>query len=501
MINSLENQVKQLFLEGRTIEEIAKLLNIGKNRTRNFIKNGGWVLSSKVKKEKIQRSIDKAKNTFIKNYGVTNPSYCPEIISKIQNTFRKHQKEDPNFQENIRNKVKTTSLKKYGVTNYGKSLECKNRMKNTLIFKNGRLNLQSHITHYEHYNPQYIINNFISIDKKLEVEKICKYFNISLSHLNKLKKKWKIDFPNKTSYKSNLEYFLESLNCNKLEINNRQIIKPLEIDFIINDILAIELDGILFHCETNEGVRTLPFKGSKTIKWDKFYHLKKTLLAKEKGLELLHILDIEWSNPIKRSIWESIIKNKLKKLKTLSTSRCSIREISSKKAKLFLNNNHLEGEISGDVYLGLFHKKQLVSIMVLRKSKASSSNKWVLLRFCNYREIFVEGSFSKLLDHFIKSYNPSSIITLVNRRWSNGSFLEFHGFKLVREISPNSFFFKNTRDIISINHCSKQKLSTILKNYDPKQNINYNMFSNGWKKFSDCGSLVYILKITTLKEL
>lgn len=64
--------------------------------------------------------------------------------------------------------------------------------------------------------------------------------------------------------------------------SSRKIIPPYEIDIYIPELkLAIEFNGDYWH--------SIHFK-------PKYYHITKTLLAKQKGINLIHIFDSEWQN-------------------------------------------------------------------------------------------------------------------------------------------------------------------------------------------------------------
>jgi len=68
--------------------------------------------------------------------------------------------------------------------------------------------------------------------------------------------------------------------------------------------------------------------------------------------------------------------------------KCVIKEITSKEAKEFLNNNHIQGGINAKYNIGLYYNNELVSLMTfgsLRKNmgRKSIDGHYELLRFCN----------------------------------------------------------------------------------------------------------------------
>ena len=54
---------------------------------------------------------------------------------------------------------------------------------------------------------------------------------------------------------------------------------------------------------------------------------------------------------------------------------------------------------------------------------------WTLNRFCNKLNTRVVGGASKLLHHFIKKYNPSSIVSYSHNDISNGNLYKKLGYK------------------------------------------------------------------------
>ena len=86
--------------------------------------------------------------------------------------------------------------------------------------------------------------------------------------------------------------FLLSLSV-QIKRNDRQIIKPLELDIVIPEKkIAIEFNGDYWH--------------SVQAGTDKNYHLIKTKMCEEAGYRLIHIFEHEWD------FQQKIIKEKLK---------------------------------------------------------------------------------------------------------------------------------------------------------------------------------------------
>ena len=96
-------------------------------------------------------------------------------------------------------------------------------------------------------------------------------------------------------------------------------------------------------------------------------------------------------------------------------------------SKIFLNNNHIQGNDKSQIYLGLYYNEELISVMTFgspriamgNKNKNYNKNSYELIRFCNKLNTNVVGGASKLLKYFIKNYKPEHIFSFADLRWSN----------------------------------------------------------------------------------
>ncbi len=279
---------------------------------------------------------------------------------------------------------------------------------------------------------------------------------------------------------SNLEKevvnFVKSLNVIIVE-NTRKIINPYELDIYIPEHnLAIEFNGLYWHSE-------LQGKGSD-------YHLMKTELCEEKGIQLLHIFESEWLN--KKDIVKSIIKAKLGLTKHIYARKCEIKEVNKDDTSEFLINNHLQGKNPSKVSCGLYYENILVALMTFGKSRFDKNIEWELIRFANKKDISVVGGASKLLKYFNNKYQVKSLITYADRRYSNGNLYEQLGFKFSHCSKPNYFYFlKNDYELYSRQKFQKHKLSKLLSSFNPNLTEWENMKANKYNKIWDCGNVVY----------
>jgi hypothetical protein len=274
--------------------------------------------------------------------------------------------------------------------------------------------------------------------------------------------------------------FLDMNNIQYIQ-SNRTILNGKELDiYIQSHNLAIEFNGIYWHSEGNGKSRS--------------YHLNKTKECSNKNIQLLHIFENEWLNPIKQSIWKSIINNKLGICdKKIFARKCTINEVDNKTAKQFLLNNHLQGHTPSSVNIGLYYENELVSLMTFGKSRYNKNYQYELIRFCNKINTLVTGGASKLFKYFIRNYNPESLISYADMRYSNGALYEKLGFNKLKNSTPNYYYFhkNNMLKLMSRVQFQKHKLNDKLELFDTSMTEYHNMLNNGYDRIWDCGNGVY----------
>jgi very-short-patch-repair endonuclease/predicted transcriptional regulator len=270
--------------------------------------------------------------------------------------------------------------------------------------------------------------------------------------------------------------------------NDRKILKNnRELDFYFpKHNLAIEFDGIYWHSELQGKDRT--------------YHLQKTLECEAKGIQLLHIFEDEWEHH--REIVIGKIKSLLKKDDRISVyaRMTELREISSKESRDFLDTHHLQGADTAKYRVGLFYNNILVSVMTFSKPNASkgnirnvSSGTYELSRYCTHAKYRCIGGASKLLKYFIKTYQPTSIVSYADRRYSTvtRNVYETLGFTLSHESSPNYWYFSGKTGLKRYHRFNFTKKKTIQLGGNPSKTEWENMIELGYNRIWDCGHLKY----------
>lgn len=358
----------------------------------------------------------------------------------------------------------------------------KKKMIQEKINKKRRTSLFLKMDHLDDFNHDYVNKVFVSNQKFLFYE-FAKYFNIAKSTAYIFKNLLGITYQNKQKTSRFQQELFDSIKAKNKILNDRNLIKPLELDIVLPDIkLAIEYNGLMYH--SSGDTKYKQFQNT-----DKDYHLNKTNLVESKGYQLFHIFE---SDNIE--IWKSMINYKIGLCKKIYARKCMIKEVNNDDAKDFLDKNHIQGFCNSKIKIGLYFKDELVSLMTFGKPRFNKKYEWELLRFCSKCDYVVIGSASKLLNHFRKNYK-GSIISYANRRWSNGNLYKKLGFIEINKTKPNYFYFKENENLLYSRHSfQKHKLAKLLQNFDSNLSEEQNMFDNGYRQIFDCGNIVFALE-------
>jgi len=430
-----------------------------------------------------------------------------KIISTFQNKYncRSHNQVDE-----IKNKKRITLINSYGVDNPMKNNNIKKRQINSLIKNYGVDNPMKIKSVIEKRNKNIEIGEELNIKRMLNriTDNTIIYIGHNLAENNNVnfhclncKNDFKINSNLLTSRISNntticticnknksfseiqksLENFITSLNIN-YESKNRDILNGLEIDIYLPEHkLGIEIDGLYWHSNK--------FK-------DKNYHLNKTNLCEQQGIQLLHIFEDEWVN--KKDIVKSIIKSKLSIIENkIFARKCHIKEIDSLICNNFLNDNHIQGNINSKVKIGLFYNNDLVSVMTFGKKRVAMGNKtniegeYEMHRFCNKLNTQVVGGASKLLSYFIKTYLPKSILTFADRRYGQGNLYKQLGFNYIKNTPPN-YWYILPGELKKYYRYSFRKDVLVKQGFDKTKTENEVMIERGYLRIYDCGNMKFI---------
>jgi len=256
----------------------------------------------------------------------------------------------------------------------------------------------------------------------------------------------------------------------------------LSLDILIPEFnLAIEYNGLYSHIYRPEENTFSKIK-------DSTYHLKKTTLCENKGIQLLHIFSSLWKE--RTDIWKSMIANKINRTQRKIYARnCEIRECSVNEKNNFLDDNHLQGKDRSNIKLGLYFEDELVSVMTFIKARYSKDYYWELSRFANKTYTNVVGGFSKLLKYFRQNYTES-IISYADKTYSQGKLYENNNFKKLHVTPPGYYYVLKGHEVL-INRRSLQK-KQLLKKLNRPDLTEFQLATElGYSKIFDCGMIAY----------
>ena len=480
--------------------------------------------SNKSKRKKIE--------TSLKKYGVENPSQSEQVKEKsIQTNLKKYGKEfyfqtdefkekqkntfllnysvdNPMKNEKIKNKIKLSHIKKWGVEHPMQNEQFKNevikkRENNNLLKNKTKYFSQNHLKNIDNLNKEYIENHFIK-NNILLINEYCQYFNFTLNTAYSYLREFNIKYKRKTQIEEEINIIFNK----KFVIENNSLIKPFQIDLLsLNYGIGIEYNGLNYHSFgkskhsflNNFREEYIPINNTKYKNYQK--HLMKTNLCEDNGIQLFHIFENEWIDPIKKNIWISMISSKLKENQIRIYARKTYVKLITKKQEIktlneFLIKNHLQGKKAASVKIGLFEKEtnQLLSVMTFSKPRYNNNYEYELIRFASLKNHIIVGGASKLLKFFENKFNPKSLISYGNRRWtySKNNVYEKLGFSLIKKSTPNFFYFKNKNELESRITFQKHKLKEKLDFYDTNLSSYENIYNSNYRRIWDSGNLVYI---------
>lgn len=475
---------------------------------------------------------EKVKATCLKRYGVENPQKNIEIKSKTAKTnAQKYGSKSPlgsktiqqkicqtnkrnlgvnyPFQSSeIQNKIKSTNKERYGYEFPMKNPSVKQKMIDTSKEKHGGILRQvpeiekaRHAQSLREYGTDYPLQSK-EVKNALKAKNLEKYGVEYTSQLDSTKEhcretmneKYGVDWPcqlpqaieanGRIISKANKEV-AEYVNKCGYDTEFEYVIGNRSYDIHIKKSnILIEVDPTYTHNALGENVWG-------TIR-DQYYHIKKSQFAEEKRFRCIHIFD--WEDPKK------VIKASLPPNQKVYARKCKLEEIDKNTANDFENRYHIQGSVRGQsVCLGLYYTNkfgiyELVELMTFGKPRYNRKYEWELLRLCSQSSVNVIGGASKLFKHFVKTYDPNSIISYCDLSKFNGNVYSKIGMKLERTTEPAKVWSKG-RDYITNNLLLQRGYDQIFNAHYGKGTSNEElMINSGWLPVYDCGQKVFSWK-------
>lgn len=427
------------------------------------------------------------KKTNLEKLGVEYPFQSSLIQEKgKESCLEKYGVEYYNQTEESQIRRKETSLKKYGVENPSQNISIKIKKEKIEAKKLNHAKSQNLVTVGDLSKIFNRDESTIIDDIRLLNLKIIKFNNDVRFYIEESNLPILSDFFSKTdecgkSYsEKELVDFVKSIYFDEIMENTKRIIPPKELDIYIPKIkLAIEYNGLYWHDENHV---------------DKNYHLTKTNMCNKKGIDLIHVFEDDWL--YKKEIVKSMIASRLGVYKEKVFARkCQIKEIEKDEAKMFFDENHLQGFAYGDLYLGLTFNDELIQCICINKKGWHDGNV-ELTRMVTKLNIQVIGGFSKLMKHISDYIEYESITSYVYKAWFNGKGYTESGFKIVKENNPSYSYVVNGRRVHK-SHFRKNKIKKMfergeLKFYDSNKTEHEIMKENKIYRIYDCGTVKVI---------
>lgn len=263
---------------------------------------------------------------------------------------------------------------------------------------------------------------------------------------------------------------------------DRKILHGKELDiFIPSRGVAIEFNGNIWH-------------GEKYGK-DSKYHLWKLEECNRQNVKLMQIFEDEYA------LHKDLVLSKIKHilgcdgdLTKIGARKCKVAELLRNEANEFLEANHIQGFVNSTKYIGLKHEDALVAVMAFLHNNDSS---WTLMRFAVKGGVLCQGACGKLLKYFKKKYDPTSIVSFADRRWTLDGTCNMYtkvGFDLDSVLAPDYRYYNPKVDRYKRFHKFGFRKQILHKKYGlPLTMTELEMTRElGYDRIWDCGLFKYV---------
>jgi hypothetical protein len=460
--------------------------------------------------EQIASSNKKREETNFEKWGVMNTGQLLQAKSSHQKFYKDSEKV-----KNATEKNKATKLAKWGKENYNNSAKTQKTVQNkwgvqTVLqlpsvrqkaietFQNRKNNnsflIQGRDRFAKYVDERYGFTLLTSVDNYQGiVQKNAHSFKFRCNKCDtEITKKFyhsvglrcDVCDPFTPSWRSNeenevFEYITKDLGITGKQ-GDRSLINPWELDMLFPDHkIAVEYCGLYWHSEASSG---------KT----KDYHQNKMNLVEKLGWRLITIFSDEWT------FKKQIVKSRLRHIFQMSARKVYARslkvvELNSKDTSTFLNEYHLQGKTGAIVRYGLLDQTgKIHAVMTFGRGRKSlnSNDSWELVRYVTTEHSVVGGA-SKLLKHFIKTYNPTQIISFSDLRWSTGNLYQTLGFRKQDIPKPSYWYVEDYSKRLHRYSFTKYKL--VESGADKCKTELEIMQDRGFDRIWDCGQQKWIL--------
>ena len=263
----------------------------------------------------------------------------------------------------------------------------------------------------------------------------------------------------------------------------------LEMDFYLPDYnFGIEVNPTFTH-----SVDSIP-RYRKSVR----YHQKKSVVAEEAGIGLLHLYDNDFSDERRFSVLKEQFRWRFSEDRMAVGAReCFVKEIDRKESNAFLSLYHFQGsENNSFVRYGLYYGGTLIGVMSFGRSRYAHAD-YEIIRYCMHPGFVVHGCFNKLFSVFKNVTACGSTVVSymdLNKRFTADNVYERNGFSYDGMTQPDYLWFKTHGEACMTRYqCTKKRLAAL--GFDPEKSEIEIMREQYYYRVYGAGSKRYVYTI------
>lgn len=229
---------------------------------------------------------------------------------------------------------------------------------------------------------------------------------------------------------------------------------------------------------------------------DRKYHMDKFNAARDAGIHLMQVYDIEWKDEHRRNILMSLLDVAAGNVKRVGARKLSLEKLPHNDANAFFDINHWQGATRcSDAYALVDDTGAIVQCMYVRSAVFYKQPTFEITRLCTAHGVVVPGGASKLLKAFIAEHNPERIISYTDNRLFMGSCMQRLGFKMSDNPQVGYMWYDPSTDrAVSRYAAFKNNLPKLLgTQFNPSLSQNVNMHNCGWVRVFDAGQTQWVM--------
>ena len=312
----------------------------------------------------------------------------------------------------VKQKIKETNLERYG-TEYGfQSDIVKQKIKETKFINATSKNIFANFNLLIQYgSPNDIRTYFRMHFEGKTIYEVAEVVNLSHSRIGEIVKKYNLqeilNIRAGYSQKETILYnLIRKLVRNKRILRNVKILNSFEVDIYIPSIkIGIEFNGNYWHSTDIKAID---------------YHQKKSLLAEQKGIMLIHVYEYELDNNIEQLT--SYFKNLFSIKKRISAHNCNIDELQQSDVLKLCSQWDIENNNNFNKCYCLKYNDDILQMMLF--------NNTVMIGTYTKSGYIVLGGISKLVKSYSTRTGNTEIYSTINFNKYSGDGLIAAGFEL-----------------------------------------------------------------------